>query len=59
VQIENEVVLNIDWGIKFSLRAEVTGKIETFFCPYSRGKIVILEVFVEGLHAYRYSVSLP
>ena len=52
LQIENELVLNTNWGIQLSLTAKVAGKVETFFCPCSRGKICVLEVFVEELHAY-------
>ena len=57
--VKNEVVLNTNWGMKFSVRTEATGEAEAFFCPCSRGKICILEVLVEELHAYRYFVSLP
>jgi hypothetical protein len=34
------------------LGAKVIGKVETFFCGRPHGKILVLEVFVEGFHAY-------
>jgi hypothetical protein len=45
-------VLNINQGIHYSPRAKTTGERETFFCRRLHGKIYILEVFVEGIHAH-------
>jgi len=42
----------MDRGIHCSLRAKVTGKHETFFCRRQHGKICVLKVFIEGIHAY-------
>ena len=37
---------DMNWGAQSFVRAKITEKVETFFCPCSRGKICILEVSV-------------
>jgi hypothetical protein len=50
--VEKGVVLNTNYVLRGYLGAEVIGKVETFFCGCPHGKILVLEVFVEGFHAY-------
>jgi hypothetical protein len=51
-EVEKGVVLHTNYVLPGYLGAKVIGKVETFFCGCPHGKILVLEVFVEGFHAY-------
>jgi hypothetical protein len=52
MHLEKRVVLNMNRWIHFSAGRKGAAELETLFYHRLHGKIRVLEVFVDGFHAY-------